>query len=552
VVPAHLQKGLERMKKRLATILVVVATLVVGTFFASTTTTPAAKADGVTWPIDVFGTPRESDDAILKWDEQLLNTIRAYPAQTGPTITARALGVLHTATYDAWAAYDPIAKVTRPDGPAQQQSGNTLANKTEAISYAAYRVLNDLFPPSNFPCVPADCPTDGSAKYLTPDKLLIKQGYDPANTTPASPTNKAATPSGIGNLAGKAVLDFRHNDGSNQLNGYADTTGYTPKNTWNHITPPDGQWHWQPLCVLTAAGVNAGKPPIRDPNQPCPDADGYYSVQKPLTPQWGKVIPFSLAASSYRVPGPAKNPDGSYSTADIDLQLQETSNLTDAQKATAEYWADGPHSEFPPGHTALFAQAFCRKNNFSLDTDVKMFFAVGNAMMDASIAAWYQKYIWDFVRPITGIRERYRDQYITSWKGPNQGYGQVLGQNWLPYQALNVVTPPFPEYVSGHSTFTAAGATLLAAFTGSDTFGATVTIPAHSSKFESNTPATDVTLSFPTFSDASNQAGMSRRYGGIHFQSGDYHGRALGRQVAQFVWGTAQNYIKGYLGKQGS
>jgi hypothetical protein len=93
---------------------------------------------------------------------------------------------------------------------------------------------------------------------------------------------------------------------------------------------------------------------------------------------------------------------------------------------------------------------------------------------------------------------------------------------------------------------------MLVAFTGSDTFGATVTIPAHSSKFESNTPATDVTLSFPTFSDASNQAGMSRRYGGIHFQTGDYHGRALGRQVAQFVWGTAQNYIKGYLGKQGS
>ena len=110
----------------------------------------------------------------------------------------------------------------------------------------------------------------------------------------------------------------------------------------------------------------------------------------------------------------------------------------------------------------------------------------------------------------------------------------------------------WPEYPSGHSTFTAAGATMLAAFTGSDTFGVTVTIPADSSKFESNTPAQPVTLSFPTFSDASNSAGMSRRYGGIHFQSGDYAGRGLGRQVAQNVWGTAQNYIKGYTGKPGS
>jgi hypothetical protein len=190
--------------------------------------------------------------------------------------------------------------------------------------------------------------------------------------------------------------------------------------------------------------------------------------------------------------------------------------------------------------------------NFSLDTDAKMFFAIGNAMMDASIAAWYQKYIWDFVRPVTAIREQYQGQLITSWKGPNQGYGLVPAEQWLPYQALNVVTPPFPEYVSGHSTFTAAGATMLAAFTGSDNFGATVTIPAGSSKIESNTPATNVTLSWATFSEASNDAGMSRRYGGIHFQTGDYHGRALGRQVAQFVWGTAQNYIKGYLGKPGS
>ena len=75
-----------------------------------------------------------------------------------------------------------------------------------------------------------------------------------------------------------------------------------------------------------------------------------------------------------------------------------------------------------------------------------------------------------------------------------------------------------------------------------------MTEPARTSP-TANTPATDVTLSWPTFSDASNEAGLSRRYGGIHFYSGDLHGRAIGRQVAQYVYSKAQTYIKGNAGK---
>jgi vanadium-dependent haloperoxidase-like protein/uncharacterized protein DUF6851 len=528
------------MKYKLATAALAVTAMVVATLTATTVTTTrpahAAAADPGTWPIDQWGTPQPADDAVLKWDEQLLSAIRAYPKQTGPTVASRAIGVLFTAIYNAWAAYDPVAKVTQNAGPSQQTTGNTDANKTEAISYAAYRTLNDLFPPGQFPCVPATCPTDGTATYLTPDFLLRNQGFDPGNTTPASSTDTAATPAGVGNLAAKAVLDFRHNDGSNQLNGYADTTGYQPVNSWNQV---NDRWRWQPLCVpLPPPGATSCNSPS--------------AVQKALTPQWGKVTPFSVAMTTYYLPGPPKNPDGSYSTADITQALQDTSNLTDFQKVTAEYWADGPGTAFPPGHEMLFAEALSRKNHFSLDTDVKLFFTLGNAEMDAGIACWYFKYKYDFVRPITGIRVQYQNQYINSWLGPNQGYGLVLGQNWIPYQQLNVVTPGFPEYPSGHSTFTAAAATMLATFTGSDTFGVTITIPADSSKFESNTPAQAITLSFATFSDAANSAGMSRRYGGIHFVSGDYGGRGLGRQVAQFVWGTAQNYLKGYLGKPGS
>ena len=94
------------MKLRLATTLLLVVGLAVAAISGSATTTtrPARAATGTTWPISTYGTPRATDNVILKWNEQLLSTIRAYPAQTGPTITARALGVLHTATYDAWAA----------------------------------------------------------------------------------------------------------------------------------------------------------------------------------------------------------------------------------------------------------------------------------------------------------------------------------------------------------------------------------------------------------------------------------------------------------------
>jgi hypothetical protein len=154
------------------------------------------------------------------------------------------------------------------------------------------------------------------------------------------------------------------------------------------------------------------------------------------------------------------------------------------------------------------------------------------------------------VRPITGIRELYRGRQVVSWLGPYKGYGLVDGGSWIPYQELRVVTPPFPEYVSGHSTFSAAGAKVITTFLGSDSFGASVTVPAGTSRIEPRTPehpgtpAKDVTLYWPTFSAAANDAGMSRRYGGIHFESGDLHGRGLGAAVGGDAWVKAQSYIR--------
>ena len=205
-----------------------------------------------------------------------------------------------------------------------------------------------------------------------------------------------------------------------------------------------------------------------------------YARQNPLTPQWGKVTPFALGPpSQYQLTGPPKNANGSYSTVDIQKLIDFAANLDDTKKSKAEYWADGPASVFPPGHDFIFAQALSRKRGHSLDTDVKLFFMLGNAMMDASIASWYQKYKYDYVRPITAIRYHpsFKNKMVNSWLGPNKGFGMVEGSKWMPYQALHVVTPPFPEYVSGHSTFSGAGAYILATFSSSgDTFGAYVVV----------------------------------------------------------------------------
>jgi hypothetical protein len=151
-------------------------------------------------------------------------------------------------------------------------------------------------------------------------------------------------------------------------------------------------------------------------------------------------------------------------------------------------------------------------------------------------------------RPGGRSRTLYNGKQVNSWRGPGLGFGPVDGKDWMPYQAPKVVTPAFPEYVSGHSSFSAAGGYILTNFTSSDSFGGSITIPAGSSTIEPGTPATPVTLSWPTFSDAANEAGMSRRYGGIHFYSGDVHGRQVGDIAGRAVWSRVQAYLQGKTG----
>jgi hypothetical protein len=447
----------------------------------------------------VASTAGDADNVVLVWNDALLDAIRT--GALGPPQTARALGTVHTAMYDAWAAYDAVALGTTLGGqlrrPAEER---TAANKREAVSYAAFRALSNLYP-------------QRAGVFAA---LLEQLGYDASNAT-----NDVQTPAGVGNVAAASLLVVRAQDGANQEGGYADYTGYVPVNTADEVFDPE---RWQPL---------------RHPNG---------SVQKFLAPHWGNVVPFGLAsASQFRPPPPAPYRSGEYQRQ-VQEVIQLSAKLGDREKMIAEYWSDGPLSELPPGHWNLFAQVVSRRDGHTLDDDVKLFFILNNALCDASIAAWDAKRHYDYVRPITAIRYLRKRSKLRAWAGPNQGIRVIDGEDWMPYQALTFVTPPFSEYVSGHSTFSAAAAEVLKRFTGSDYFGHSVTLPAGWSKIEPGvTPARPVTLSWASFTEAADEAGISRLYGGIHFRDGDLEGRALGRKVGAAAWERGQAYLNGGL-----
>jgi hypothetical protein len=486
--------------RKLTTALGLVLILVLGLVASVGRPQPARAADG--------------DNLVLIWNDQTLEAIRKLPP--APTVAARALAIVHTAIYDAWAAYDSMAVGTRLGAKLRQpEAERTQANKDKAVSFAAYLALVDLFPARQ--------------------QVFAQQMTDLGYVTDGSDTSSAAT---AGTVAGQAVVDFRHTDGSNQLNGYADTSGYTPVNSWDQVLSPD---HWQPLCV-----------PL-----PPPGTTDCLAQQKFATPHWRNVTPFALTSADQFRPdhGPAvtvlKGKPSDAFVKEVDQQLKYSAGLTDTQKVIAQYWEDPPGSETPPGHWNLFAQWVSRRDHHRLDTDAKVFMALNNALLDASITAWDAKRQWNSVRPITAVRWLKQGQWIQAWGGPYQGTKTIRGEDWLPYQRANFVTPSFPEYLSGHSTFSAAAALLLKSATGSDTFGMSVTIPAGSSTVEPRTdtqpgvPAAPVTLSWKSFTAAADQAGISREYGGIHFTDGDFEARQAGEDVGLLVWSRAKTYFNG-------
>ncbi len=226
-----------------------------------------------------------------------------------------------------------------------------------------------------------------------------------------------------------------------------------------------------------------------------------------LLPQWGFVTPFAMSSSSqFRPPGPPSLDSEQYA-ADYEevkeLGAAVGSTRTEEQTEIALFWADGAGTETPPGHWNSIAQIIAAAQGNTLEENARLFALLNIAMADAAICAWDAKYTFHFWRPVTAI----------NFAEPEL--------NWASF----IVTPPFPDYISGHSTFSGAAATVLALFYGTDDLPFTT-----GSDF-----LPGVYRSFPTCLDAAEEAAVSRLYGGIHFRSANEDGLQAGISIGEWA-----------------
>jgi hypothetical protein len=461
-------------------------------------------------PVATPSDPAPQDNTVTGWTRTVLQAVRE--ARAAPPMAARSFAILHTSMYNAWCAYDPQARPTRaPQAARPPLAECTSANKAIAMSYAAYVAMVDQFP----------------AQKDLADAHMKQLGYDAAQAS--------AGPAALGLSVARVEIEFRHKDGANQLGDltpggvpYADYTGYLPKNPPMAVVLPttregiSAPGNWQPLTYADAGGV------LRTPVF--------------LAAHWERVTPFALASSGqFRPAAPAAYGSPGY-IGQVRRILEVQGALTEEQKLISEYWSDGPGTELPPGHWLRFGLHVSARDRHTDDQDIKMFFALSNALGDAAIACWDTKRAYDSVRPITAVRYLMSGQTIMGYglPGPAAGLRSIDGAIWMPYQLPTFPTPPFPEYVSGHSSFSAAAADVLRSFTGSDAFGASHVQAPHSMAIEPELPSSALTLSWATFSAAAEQAGLSRVYGGIHFDSGNAAGQALGRKVGAQAFAAAR------------
>jgi hypothetical protein len=446
--------------------------------------------------------PIGKDNLAYKWGQVAMDCTAddTEKFKPRPTVTSRYLGLIWTAVFDAWSRYDEKAKpVFLANIKRRPASEHTLRNKEKAISYAAYRTMMLYY--------------DFDSVLLT--AKMKEFGFDP-NDHSLDPS----TPAGIGNLSARTVIEARMKDGSNEtgtMNGsdgtpYSDYTGYAPVNTADSITDLK---HWQPKYFSDGKG-------------------GKYAPGC-LTPQWYKVKPLMLdSGDQFRPPPPP-----ALGSAEINKEIRQVvemqATLTDEQKALVEFMRDGPRSVQQAGHWFIFSEIVSLRDHHTLDQDVKMYFLVEAAAMDAFIACWDAKMYYDFARPYALVHDYYQNQIIKIWGGPTEGMIVDKGQKWRPYSPDTFLCPAFPAYVSGHSAVSGACSEALRLYTGSNYFGyhikrvpGALTDPDHIGD--------TVTLIFPTFTETADMAGRSRVLGGYHIHSDNIEGLKLGRSIGAFTW----------------
>jgi len=584
-------------------------------------------------PVD-GGVPASTGSAARIWNEQALGAIRLDLPR--PTVHARNLFHLSAAMYDAWATYEAVA-----DGYFFRErlaAADLPTARHEAISFAAYRVLAARYARSPN----ADATVAGLAERM---RAL---GYDPCYRA-----TEGTEPAQVGNRIAKVVLASTLDDGSNEANDYSDTTGWVADNEPLIVTlPGPGVQHdpdrWQPLAldqIVTQNGIlQPGKvqgyvgAQWRDVRpfalrRNAPEAL-YFDLGAP--PSWSTPESRALVLDVIRkeafldttLPGTIDVAPGAYGNNSLganDGSGHPLNPMTGAPYAShvvptadfgrvlAEFWADGPRSETPPGHWNVLANAVANDPRFErrfggkgpeldrLEWDVKMYFVLNGALHDAAIAAWEVKRRYLCARPISLVRylgtlgqssdpalphyhpnglplepgivelvttassapgERHErlagylgEVAVRAWRGePEEPATQVSGavwrlaNAWFPYQRKTFVTPAFPGFISGHSTFSRSAAEVLTAITGSAYFpgglGEFVARRGEYLTFEDG-PSVDVHLQWASYFDAADQAGQSRLWGGIHLEPDDLVGRRTGHEVGLAALAEAARWFDG-------
>ncbi len=568
------------------------------------------------------------------WNEQNLAAIRIdFP---NPAVHSRNLFHISVAMWDAWAAYDETAVGYLHREAAT--AGDIPAARREAISYAAYRVLVHRYSLSVTAAT--------SLQALADQMAALGYATEVTTTTGSSPV-------AVGNRVAAAVLAFASSDQSNELFNYADPT-YFPDNAplilefaGATLANPN---RWQPLAFeirITQNGIMANK------------------VQTFVASQWGAVRPFAMSLREgeevYFNPGPppllgaatdSAFRDGSITVIRHSSLLDPTNgDMIDISPAgrgdntlgqndgngrpmnpvtgmpyvsqvvphgdygrvVAEFWADGPDSETPPGHWNTLANTVADDPQFErrfkgagpqldeLEWDVKVYFALNASVHDVAIAAWGCKRFYDYVRPISSIRymggkgqssiagfpsydsnglplvsglietvtaqsaaagQKHEgltigDIAILAWGGEPQNPGTeftgvkwIRAIDWFPYQRNTFVTPAFAGYISGHSGFSRAAAEVLTRMTGSQYFPGgmgSFTAPMNQFLQFEQGPSVEVTLQWATYYDASDEAGISRIYGGIHVPADDGPARIVGSLCGIDAFDLAEKYFDGSI-----
>jgi hypothetical protein len=588
---------------------------------------------------------QSSNSVARVWDEAALAAIRIDTPH--PPAQARNLFSLAVCVYDAWAAYDTNgaigyiyhAKFTTPD---------IAAARNQAISYAAYRMLKERHYYSKA----------ATNSLAADDAQMAALGYDTNNIS-----RDTSTPAGVGNSVYDAVSAWFIDDGARQTNG-------TPAAPYpDYPVGQGGYVYLNPPLATAYEGITDGSGgTVVDINSwqrleidNAVDQHGYPTgpIQNYLGAQWLGVRPFSLTRTDPTKPwvdfGPPPHLNGVGDAAfrtNVVAMIQRSSQLTpddgvtmdispasfgnnplgtndgtgrtnnpvtglpytpnivkrgDFARVLAEFWADGPSSETPPGHWNLIANNVADSPGFvrqiggvgpvvdNLEWDVKVYFAINAALHDAACAAWGAKRYYDGWRPLTAVRylgghgqstdptlpsystnglplitnliELVTVQSVASgrhagltpgkiaiftWPGPPtnpatqySGVKWIHADNWITYQKTNFVTPAFPGYISGHSTFSRAGAEILAAITGTPFFPGGMGVYTFTNLSFEHGPSAPVQLQWATYFDASDQAGISRIWGGIHPPVDDFTGRITGSMVGQTVWALAKQYFNG-------